>query len=126
MNSMYDQADKLPYLSVKKCPNCEQLVPKDSNVCSSCKYDFIAQEVIDENKEPSLEDNEEIETSQEEEQETETNQEEIEEEKVNNHSNIKQCFCTFCGFRLSEGQRFCGTFSGYKEKNICLIHYKND
>ena len=103
MNSMYDQADKLPYLSVKKCPNCEQLVQKDINVCPSCKYDFIAQEVIDENKEPEKEQEEAAVTKT----NQDDNQEEIE-EKVNNNPGIKQSFCTFCGFRLSEGQKFCG------------------
>lgn len=39
MHKLYLQKD-LPYLSVKLCPNCNNLVPVESFVCTTCNYHF--------------------------------------------------------------------------------------
>ena len=43
MHSLYKQ-DNLPYLAVKVCPKCNNLVKIEENVCGKCTYNFITKE----------------------------------------------------------------------------------
>ena len=41
MHGVYKQGN-LPYLAVKSCPQCEQLVPLNVESCPHCNYNFTS------------------------------------------------------------------------------------
>ena len=43
MHGIYKQ-NNLPYLAVKLCPKCNNLVKVEENVCDKCTYNFVTKE----------------------------------------------------------------------------------
>ena len=110
MNSMYQKADSLPYLKVKICPHCEQLILKTETICPLCNYNLVGEDYNEKNIETS---DTNIETQE--------NNETVENDAV---FSSKPLFCTNCGFQLQPGQKYCGK-CGSKvvigpEKKICF------
>lgn len=109
MHDLYKQKN-LPYLAVKLCPNCENLINVNSNRCPNCSYDFNAkiimkQEVPINNKANSdvLDENTSFKISK----------------KVVEKEPEKFVFCEHCGSKIVGQQRFCSSCGTKASKRIC-------
>lgn len=138
MNSIYKQADALPYLSVRMCPHCEQLIEKGQNVCPLCKYNFLTNDIVPKENEGNQEEPKNLENERfgEEQEKEESSSEEVSNEtesneKVNadnqevvNNSHKNVSYCVHCGFKIQPGQRFCGKcglpVEQFNDRKICF------
>lgn len=120
MHSLYKQTN-LPYLAVKLCPNCEELVPIKKDICPNCNYNFVYKEVKKEEVNNKQKNNyEDIEKYSKKENINLVNK--IEED-VPIDSLIKTTekfvFCDNCGAKIIGSQRYCGGCGIKVSKRIC-------
>ena len=133
MHSIYKQGN-LPYLSVKMCPKCEQLLPLNVESCPNCSYNFtsksIGQTQLREKKEepvvaakptakPTLvmQKAPVVATS---EPEYESKEVKAEEQPVEQPKKVEKCvYCDNCGAKIIGSQRYCGGCGAKVSKRIC-------
>ena len=115
MHDLYKQGN-LPYLTVKLCPNCNELIPIDKDICPKCSYDFVTKKLTKEEKK------EEKVTEKE---DNNINYEEDPHYFVNTSNNNKIIYCDKCGakmiFKMGKNGKFlaCPNFPKCKNtKNI--------
>lgn len=129
MHSIYKQGN-LPYLSVKMCPKCEQLLPLNVESCPNCSYNFtsksIGQTQLREKKEepavaakPTLviQKAPVVATS---EPEYESKEVKAEEQPVEQPKKVEKfVYCDNCGAKIIGSQRYCGGCGAKVSKRIC-------
>lgn len=114
MHSIYKQGN-LPYLNVKVCPKCEQLVDENESVCPKCSHDFsIKQPVEVKEKQVVIKKEEPVETSKVEPLIDDKNVV----SKVNSAKD-KVMFCDNCGAKIIGPQKYCGGCGVKVSKTIC-------
>lgn len=122
MHSIYKQGN-LPYLSVKMCPKCEQLLPLNVESCPNCRYNFtsktMSQTQLREKKvetevkpvEPTYQSNQ-VATAVEQPVETKP--------VVEEPTKTEKCvYCDNCGAKIIGSQRYCGGCGAKVSKRIC-------
>ena len=129
MHSLYKQAN-LPYLNVKLCPKCNELVKIEEETCSKCSYNFVTKEAekkeeVTKNEYKNIADyakEHEIATK------NATINKEINEEKteeferaqiINKNTKEKFIFCDNCGAKIIGSQKYCGGCGAKVSKMIC-------
>lgn len=117
MHEIYKKQN-LPYLAVKLCPNCNELVPVEKDICPNCFYNFSSKEI----NIPSMTDTIKI-----------NNQSKTEEKKVIINVAVKEkemevskeekeqkfLYCECCGAKINEGQIYCGECGTRVTKVFC-------
>lgn len=109
MHDLYKQGN-LPYLTVKLCPNCNELIPIDKDICPKCSYDFVTKKLTKEEKK------EEKVTEKE---DNNINYEEDPHYFVNTSNNNKIIYCDKCGAKIIGEQKYCGGCGALVSKRIC-------
>lgn len=121
MHSIYKQGN-LPYLAVKSCPKCEQLLPLNAESCNNCGHNFtskvLVQPVVKEAKVEQPAQNEVV-TYQSEETKVEVKEEIKNEVKQEETKVEKFVFCDNCGAKIIGSQRYCGGCGTKVSKRIC-------
>ena len=126
MHSIYKQGN-LPYLSVKVCPNCEQILALDVECCPQCSYNFTFKSM---NK-PALKlKKEDVQTNQQ--TPAYTSSQQVPSSKLEQVSTpiaviekrveVKKervVFCDNCGAKIIGSQRYCGGCGAKVSKRIC-------
>ena len=128
MHSIYKQGN-LPYLSVKMCPKCEQLLPLNVESCHNCCYNFtsksMSQVQLREKKEepvvaakPTLViQKAPVVTTEPEYQSKEIKDLEVPAEQP---KKVEKCvYCDNCGAKIIGSQRYCGGCGAKVSKRIC-------
>ena len=119
MHGLYKQSN-LPYLAVKLCPNCDELVPVEKDICPNCKYNFVYKEVKKEETETKAKGNYV-------ELEAYSKKQNIAANKIEEDipidslikTNEKFVFCDNCGAKIIGSQRYCGGCGIKVSKRIC-------
>ena len=116
MHSIYKQGN-LPYLAVKSCPQCEQLLPLNVESCPNCNYNFtsktLTQTLIRVKKSNQEVTNEVLKY-----QNTKEVKEEVKQEVK--ETKVEKCvFCDNCGAKIIGTQRYCGGCGVRVSKRIC-------
>ena len=126
MHGIYKQGN-LPYLAVKSCPKCEQLMPLNAESCSNCGHNFTSKATV---TAPLREKKTEVvapvvaqvvPTYQTEEKEEVKVKEEIKPEEVKKEEvKVERfVFCDNCGAKIIGSQRYCGGCGARVSKRIC-------
>lgn len=129
MHSLYKQGD-LPYLNVKLCPNCNELVPLDDIVCSNCTYNFNTKELEKKSKNDNekysdineyvkdheINKNKYVETKKIEEKVDEF---EAEQTLLASSQNEQTIYCDKCGSKINLSQKYCGGCGTKINKKVC-------
>lgn len=119
MHGLYKQSN-LPYLAVKLCPNCDELVPVEKDICPNCKYNFVYKEVKKEETETKAKGNYVELEAYSKKQNIAANK--IEEDVPIDSlikTNEKFVFCDNCGAKIIGSQRYCGGCGIKVSKRIC-------
>jgi len=129
MHNLYKQGN-LPYLNVKLCPKCNELVKLEEEVCSKCSYNFVTKDVekkeeVTKKEYTDINDyakdhaiatkNAKINKEISEEKTEEFERQEI----VNKNSKEKFIFCDNCGAKIVGSQKYCGGCGAKVSKMIC-------
>lgn len=125
MHSIYKQGN-LPYLSVKMCPKCEQLLPLNVESCPNCSYNFtsksIGQTQLREKKEEPVVDAKPTLVMQKA-PVVATSEPEYESKEVKAEEQPKKVekfvYCDNCGAKIIGSQRYCGGCGAKVSKRIC-------
>ena len=116
MHDIYKQGN-LPYLSVKMCPNCEELLPLNVESCPNCSYNFTSKSMAQPQLREKKVEKEIVQpaTVYQVSKATETEENaQPETKKVE-----KFVFCDNCGSKIIGSQRYCGGCGAKVSKRIC-------
>lgn len=115
MHEIYKKQN-LPYLMVKLCPNCNELVPVENDICPNCFYNFSSREI----NLPSSTDTIKI-NNQVEEKTTILKMPIKEKEEIAplNEKPSRFLYCECCGAKINDGQVYCGECGARVSKVFC-------
>lgn len=109
MHGVYKQGN-LPYLAVKSCPQCEQLVPLNVESCPHCNYNFTSKNMATTQLRVKKANKEVVDETL----SLNKNQTNVVEKKSE-----KFVFCDNCGAKIIGSQRYCGGCGAKVSKRIC-------
>ncbi len=132
MHDLYKQSN-LPYLNVKVCPNCKELVPLNQEICTNCNFNFNLKEL----KNEKVEKKENAPTYEEVNQYVKNNaihssypstpaiqvekNEPMEDEKNESSASTEETimYCEKCGAKIIGLQKYCGGCGAKVTKRVC-------